>query len=322
MKKTTDLCDCVISNKLDVLAITESWLNGDTRDDRALADLQSTLPDFVSYSVPRCSRAGGGVFLLLRKGFRVTQNPCPIFKSFEMGDFTISSVSSSLRLIVVYRLRPNKTNGLTSDMFFNEFSILLESLATISGNLLLVGDFNFHVDISTDREAIKFLDLLNSANLHQHVVGPTHRSGHTLDLIITPKDASLVGDIKIQPELPSDHFATTCLIDIVRPAPTKQRVKVRRFRSVDIIQLKHDIMSSPLITEPETDINLLTVQYDTVLGDLMNKHAPLKVRTRTLRPHSPWYSDELRAKKQERRRCERKWIASGLEVHRQIFLDT
>ena len=172
----------MISNKLDVLAITESWLNGDIRDDRALADLQSTLPDFVSYSVPRCSRAGGGVFLLLCNGFRVTHNPCPIFKSFEMGDFTISSVSSSLRLIVVYRLRPNKTNGLTSDMFFNELSILLESLATIFGNLLLVGDFNFHLDISTDREAIKFLDFLNSANLHQHVVGPTHRSGHTLDL--------------------------------------------------------------------------------------------------------------------------------------------
>ena len=114
---------------------------------------------------------------------------------------------------------------------------------------------------------------------------------------MTPKDASLVGDIKIKPELPSDHFATTCLIDIVRPAPTKQRVKVRRFRSVDITQLKQDIMSSPLITESETDINLLTVQYDTVLGDLMDKHAPLKVRTRILRPHSPWYSDELRAKK-------------------------
>lgn len=109
------------------------------------------------------------------------------------------------------------------------------------------------------------------------MVVPTHRSSHTLDLIITPKDASIIGDIKIQPELPSDHFATTCSINIARPAPRTQRVKVRRFRSIDITQFKQDIASSPLITEPETDINLLTVQYDTVLRDLMDKHAPIKV---------------------------------------------
>ncbi|XP_072048691.1 uncharacterized protein [Amphiura filiformis] len=320
--KTASICDFVISNKLDVFAITESWLNGDSKDDKALADLQSTLPDFDSYSIPRCDRGGGGVFLLLRKGFKVIQNPRLNFNSFEMGDFTIASASSSMRLVVVYRLRPDKKNKLTANMFFNEFPILLESLATGSSNLLLVGDFNFHVDVSTDREAIKFLDLLDSANLHQHVVGPTHIHGHTLDLIFTPKDVSLVsGDIAIQRELPSDHFATTCNIDIARPASTKQRVKVRRYRSVDITQLKQDILTSSLTTDPENDINSLAVQYDAVLRELMDKHAPLKTRTRILRPHSPWYSDDLRAKKQELRRSERKWISSGLEVHRQIFND-
>ncbi len=233
-KKTASICDFVISNKLDVLAITDSWLNGDSRDDHALADLQSTLPDFDTYSIPRCSRSGGGVFLLLRKGFKVTQNPCLTFKSFEVGDFTISSTVSSLRLIVVYRLRPDRKNKLTSSVFFGEFPSLLESLATASSNLLLVGDLNFHVDIPGDREAAKCLDLLSSANLHQHVLGPTHIHGHTLDLIITPNDVSLIGDITIQRGLPSDHFATTCLIDLARLPSTKRCVRVRRFRDVDM----------------------------------------------------------------------------------------
>ena len=35
--------------------------------------------------------------------------------------------------------------------------------------------------------------------------------------------------------------------------------------------------------------------------------------------HSPWYSEELRAKKQELRRYERKWVKSGLLVEKQIF---
>ena len=34
-------------------------------------------------------------------------------------------------------------------------------------------------------EANIFMDILHSANMKQHVSGPTHQKGHTLDLIIT-----------------------------------------------------------------------------------------------------------------------------------------
>ena len=44
---------------------------------------------------------------------------------------------------------------------------------------------NIHVDVPDDPDAIKFLDLLDSLGLAQHVKTPTHRCGHTLDLIIT-----------------------------------------------------------------------------------------------------------------------------------------
>ena len=144
----------------------------------------------------------------------------------------------------------------------------LKSLATPSSNLLLAGDLNFHVDIPCDREAAKFLDLLSSANLHQHVVGPTHTHGHTLDLIITPNDVSLIGDITIQHGLPSDHFATTCLFNLARPPSTKRCVKVCCFCDIDMSQLKQDILTTPLIDQPQNDVNRLTQQYDTILREL------------------------------------------------------
>ena len=74
---------------------------------------------------------------------------------------------------------------LTATMFFNEFPILLERLAVASGHLLLTGDFNFHVDDRTDSLASRFLDLLDSHNLIQHLPGPTYKDNHTLDLMIT-----------------------------------------------------------------------------------------------------------------------------------------
>ena len=45
-----------------------------------------------------------------------------------------------------------------------------------SESLLIVGDFNIHVDIPRDPNAIRFLDLLSSMRLDQHVDKPTHTS--------------------------------------------------------------------------------------------------------------------------------------------------
>ena len=44
--KTTSMTDFIIEHKLDILAITESWLNGDGHDDPVLADIKYTLPRF------------------------------------------------------------------------------------------------------------------------------------------------------------------------------------------------------------------------------------------------------------------------------------
>ena len=59
--------------------------------------------------------------------------------------------------------------------------------------------------------------------------------------------------------------------------------------------------------------------YNITLTRLVNIHAPLIKKTITLRPHVPWYTDELRQAKRKRRQCERKWIHTQLEVHRQIY---
>ena len=72
----------------------------------------------------------------------------------------------------------------------NEFSSLLESYITKTGSLVIAGDFNFHIDDTTDTAAANFLSLLESFDL-QHVRSCTHRGGHTLDLVIT-RDAEYI----------------------------------------------------------------------------------------------------------------------------------
>ena len=58
-----------------------------------------------------------------------------------------------------------------------------------------------------------------------------------------------------------------------------------------------------------------------VLSELLEKHAPLKKRMITLRPAAPWYTDAIRTEKEKRRKLERRWRASGLTVHRELYVD-
>ena len=56
-------------------------------------------------------------------------------------------------------------NKSSTSLFLEEFSRPLEALVTASGSLLMAGDFSFHVDVPSDRDAQRFLRLLETFNL-------------------------------------------------------------------------------------------------------------------------------------------------------------
>ena len=50
--KSAALCDFVIDNQVDLLALTETWFTGDFQDNRAIADINCTLPIFSLHHLP------------------------------------------------------------------------------------------------------------------------------------------------------------------------------------------------------------------------------------------------------------------------------
>jgi len=67
----------------------------------------------------------------------------------------------SLRVIVIYR-PPDCT---TSALFSEEFSSLLEEITLCHQELLIWGDFNIHIDDSSNGMGNQFIDLLSLFNL-------------------------------------------------------------------------------------------------------------------------------------------------------------
>ena len=228
-------------------------------------------------------------------------------------DFYVTETKSPpLRLVAIYRPPPSQTNKLTVTAFFREFSTLLEVLSIDPARLILVGDFNFHLDVDSDHNANIMKDMLESAGLQQHVTGATHRRGHTLDLLITRKVDNLVSDVEVVTGMPSDHHVVKCTADVGRPKPVKQVVNYRELKKINVDLFKKNIRTSVLFTNPADDLSQSVKQFENVLRELLDRHAPLKSNSMTLRPHAPWYTDELR---------ERKWKKSQLEVDRQIYAE-
>ena len=80
----------------------------------------------------------------------------------------------------------------------------------------------------------------------------------------------------------------------------------RKLQSIDVDLLRNDIQSSEYLNDTTGSMDALTERYLSELSELINVHAPLITRTVTLKPHAPWYNEELRDAKQLRRQLERK----------------
>ena len=53
--------------------------------------------------------------------------------------------------------------------------------------------------------------------LKKHVSVPTHKHGHTLDLIITRAEDGLVSDIVVKDHVHSGHLAAHCKLKLKKP---------------------------------------------------------------------------------------------------------
>ena len=93
--------------------------------------------------------------------------------------------------------------------------------------LWITGDFNIHVDVPDDANAIRFLDLLESMALTQHANTTTHRLGHTLDLIITRESECLVLNTPIVDCYLSDHSTVLYNLALQKPQLTVKEVSFK-----------------------------------------------------------------------------------------------
>lgn len=97
--KSADFVDYFCETKIDLFAITETWL---CPSDDAIRN-ESCPVGYVLLDHSRNGRRGGGTALVYRNSLTVKKIDAGEKTSFEFSEWTVQSASYNLRIIVIYR---------------------------------------------------------------------------------------------------------------------------------------------------------------------------------------------------------------------------
>ena len=155
--------------------------------------------------------------------------------------------------------------------------------------------------------------------LKQHVEEPTHIFGHRLDLVITRLLDDVVRDSPRVDSYISDHGVVLFKLNSVKPSLSVKTVSYRKYKAINIQDFQSDLAKSNLCTNHTNSLDELVSCYDETLKATLDKHAPLLTKTVVVRPRVPWFNEEIREAKRERRGAEKKWRKTKNAVDLTIF---
>ena len=306
---------------LDIMLFTESWLK--LEDTVAVGQLEN-FGEYKFISRSRDHRKGGGIGCLYKSNLRAKKLESFNSKSFEHLILSFDMGGHNIIFMLVYRPEPTAKNRYTMAEFFDEFSQLIASYHCKNQELIIMGDFNFHINKPNLPNVRKFNDLLDTFGLAQHISEPTHVGGNILDLVITRQDSNLLKKCHVD-ELLSDHFAILMDLDITRPEPIKKTITYRKTKKIKMDKFKEDLSihlaKKNCIGKQDPDyLNKLIKIYESC-KDILDLHAPLQNKTVTVRKATPWNTEDIKQAKTAKRKAEKAWRKNKNCINWEIFKD-
>ena len=136
-----------------------------------------------------------------------------------------------------------------------------------------------------DSNAKELSALLDTFGLFQHVKGPTHTRGHTLDLVIS-KGVN-ISSVDVKDLALSDHFCVFFDLQIIPNVQfTSVSVKRRYINENTSAKFTEAIAMSPTVSAESVDE--LLDEFNWKISNVMNAVAPIKTKTTLIRKKTPW----------------------------------
>ena len=149
---------------------------------------------------------------------------------------------------------------------------LEQNILADQGDLILISNFNVHMDNPMDSDTILFNDFLDSFNLVNKIDFEMHQNCHTLDLIITSDEYDSITNVS-QGHYLSDHCFIHATLQLgINHADLHQMI-YQKLTNINQEKISSDLGS---ITLEGQDLAALVSEYNTKLWNILDTHAPQK----------------------------------------------
>ena len=312
--KCTAVMEHVIDHDADAVFLSETWLK---------SNKSNVTATFKSYGyvlhhnirINRAKELGGGVGILIKESLKVKPIKVKQFQAFEHSIIKVHQCDMKwLTLISIYRLLFEPIA-----IFFNEFTELLEILAATNEKFIIAGDINIHCDESNDPHCIHLKDLLSMFNLNQYIDSPTHRDGHTIDVVIARCEDTKITGIDVCDITLSDHFLLSFLVDCKTSKSYYKTITYRNIKQVKTDSFSKELADGLKNISTINDLGQVVSDYNTEMANLMDRHAPKVTKEVKIVPSAPWFDTEYKELRRHRRKAEKKYKQTGMPEHKESF---
>ena len=168
-----------LAKDVSLCAISETWLPSDNED------LQYKEIPPSGYSIfselHTNGRCGGRLALVYKDHLQLKCKPSHMTELMELMNFNVEVKGININLYVIY-IPPN---GSVIEFCDSLVMILERNINMDKGKLLMLGDFNIHLDQENNLDTITFNNFLESFGLINYKTFFTHTAKHILDLVIS-----------------------------------------------------------------------------------------------------------------------------------------
>ena len=290
--------ETVISNKIVIFTISESWL------DSSVSDAEVEFPGYILHRLDRVNKHGKGVCAFVRQEYRAER----------LSDISYISESGLHQLLLKIQVRNFKSFLVCTaygppnthlDCFDSDFSNTLVSALSMNLPVFILGDLNCNLLSLQDPPAQTLVSFCSSFNLSQVISHPTRITESTESLIDVAlvSNANLVKEAKVSPSSISDHELILVVLNMKKSRPKPIYILTRSYKNYKPEVFTRDLSEVPWNKiETFEDVDDCLYAFHQLFEQIVDRHAPVKKVKIRSRPN-PFITPEIR----ELMRARDKW---------------
>ena len=239
-----------------------------------------------------------------------------MYTSFELCMVKVFLTNKKACILVcIYRLL-----FVSVILFLQEITELLETIITKHDCIIIAGDVNIHTE-TNETYARQFREILDMFNVTQHVRVPTHKMGHTLDIVATFTFNPTVTNIEAKEYDISHHFFVDFTVTCSPVIKEYKMIHYRNIKAIDDEEFTNTVNTLLNGLPREGTFGQKVKRYNEVLAEVLQKHAPLMSMKQKIVPNAPWFDNEYRNLRKLRRKAEKQFVKSGLLRDKESFIN-